>query len=146
MIITGTDTKGIERLKRGLVERFKIDDTKWESLSSFLGINISYDVRAGRMEMDIEQKVEKLLTDHPLLHNLRMHDVPSSDTAAEIPESAASKYGETDIYIKNNYASIIGACIYMSITVRNDITFAVGKCARGMQTRCPNMSLCSNSL
>ena len=137
LIITGTDTKGIERLKRGLVERFKIDDTKWESLSSFLGININYDVRAGRMEMDIEQKVEKLLTDHPLLHNLRMHDVPSSDTAAEIPESAASKYGETDIYIKNNYASIIGACIYMSITVRNDITFAVGKCARGMHNPLP---------
>ena len=81
LIITGTDTEGIELLKRGLVERFKIDDTKWESLSSFLGINIDYDVRAGRLEMDIEQKVEKLLTDHPLLHNLRMHDVPSSDTA-----------------------------------------------------------------
>ena len=87
--------------------------------------------------MDIEQKVEKLLTDHPLLHNLRMHDVPSSDTAAEVPESAASKYGETDIYIKNNYASVIGACIYMSITVRNDITFAVGKCARGMHNPLP---------
>ena len=101
--------------------------------------------------MDIEQKVEALLTDHPLLHNLRMHDVPSSDTAAEIPESAASKYGETDIYIKNNCASIIGACIYMSITVRNDITFAVGKlplvnALAVCITHDPNMSLCPSSL
>ena len=61
-----------------------------------------------------------------------MHDVSSSDTAAEVPESAASKYGEADIYIKNNYVSIVGACIYMSITVRNDIIFAVAKCGRGM--------------
>ena len=80
----------------------------------------------------LNKRSKQLLTDHPLLRNLRVHDVPSSDTAAEIPESAASKYGETDIYIKNNYASTIGACIYMFITVRNDITFAVGKCARGM--------------
>ena len=132
-----TETFILSLLKRGLVERFKIDDTKWENLSSFLGININYDVRAGRLEMDIEQKAEKMLIDHPVLHNLRMHDVPSSGTAAEIPESAASKHGETDIYIKNSYASMIGACIYMSVTVRNDITFAVGKCARYSRVRVP---------
>ena len=120
-----------------MVERFNIDDTKWEDLSSFLGINIHYDLRAGRLEMDVEQKVEKLLAEHPLLHNIRMHDVPASDSASEVPESAASKYTETDVYIKNNYASIIGSCIYMSITVRNDITFAVGKCARGMHNPQP---------
>ena len=66
-----------------------------------------------------------------------MHDVPSSGTAAEIPESAASKYGETDIYIKHQYASIIRACIHMTITVHIDITFAVGKCARGMHNPQP---------
>ena len=137
LIIVGTDTEGVEKLKAGLVERFNIDDTKWEGLSSFLGINIHYDLRAGRLEMDVEQKVEKLLAEHPLLHNIRMHDVPASDSASEVPESAASKYTETDVYIKNNYASIIGSCIYMSITVRNDITFAVGKCARGMHNPQP---------
>ena len=130
-------TGGVEKLKAGLVERFNIDDTKWEGLSSFLGINIHNDLRAGRLEMDVEQKVEKLLAEHPLLHNIRMHDVPASDSASEVPESAASKYTETDVYIKNNYASIIGSCIYMSITVRNDITFAVGKCARGMHNPQP---------
>ena len=77
------------------------------------------------------------MTDHPLLHNVQNHDVPASDSAAEIPDSAAVNYGETDLYIKNNYASIVGACIYMSITVRNDIVFAVGKCARGMHTPLP---------
>ena len=137
LIITGTDSAGIKRLKAGLVKRFKIDDTKWDILASFLGININYDVRAGRLEMDIKQKIEKLLTDHPLLHNVRSHDVPASDTAAEVPDSAAASYGETDLYIKNNYASVIGACIYMSITVRNDIVFAVGKCARGMHNPLP---------
>jgi hypothetical protein len=137
LIIVGTDTEGVEKLKEGLIERFKIDDTKWEMLSSFLGINILHDVRAGRLEMDVEQKVEKLLAEHSLLHNVRMHDVPASDAASEVPESAALKYTETDIYIKTNYASIIGSCIYMSITVRNDITFAVGKCARGMHNPQP---------
>ena len=58
LIITGTDSEGIENLKAGLVKRFKIDDTKWEVLNSFLGININYDLRAGRLEMDIKQKIE----------------------------------------------------------------------------------------
>ena len=78
-----------------------------------------------------------MLTDHPLLNNIRLHDVPASDSASEVPDSAASKYGESDIYIKEHYASIIGACIYMPITVRNDIVFAVGKCARGMHNPLP---------
>ena len=146
LIVTGTDTEGIERLKQGLVDRFKTDDTKWESLASFLGVNINDASRAGRLEMDMKQKDENLLTDHPLLHNLRMHDVLSAGTAAEFPESAASKYGETDIYTKHQYASIIGACIYISIKVRNDITFAVGKCARGMHNPHPKNAATLNQL
>ena len=137
LIITGTDTEGIERLKRGLVERFKIDDTKWKSLSSFLGIIINHDVRAGRLEMDIEKKVEKMLDDHPLLHHVRFHDAPASGSASEVPESAASKHTETDLYIKRKIVSIIGSCIYISITVRNEITFAVGECNRGMHNPQP---------
>lgn len=102
LIITGTDSAGIELLKAGLVKMFQIDDTKWESLSSFLGININCDLRAGRLEMDIKQKIEKLLTDNPLLHNVRSYDVPASESATEILDSAAADYGETDIYIKEH--------------------------------------------
>ena len=132
LIITGTDDDAIAALKAGLVKRFAIDDSKWEQLASFLGINISYDLRAGRLEMDISQKVKTMLNEHKLLHNVKPQDVPITDANMDVPESAAAKYTSTDKYIVENYASIVGSCIYMSITVRNDITFAVGKCARGM--------------
>jgi hypothetical protein len=132
LIITGTDETAIAKLKAGLVKRFDIDDSKWEQLASFLGINITYDHRTGRLEMDISQKIKTMLDEHKLLHNVKTQDVPITDANLDVPESAAANYTQTDKYIVENYASIIGSCIYMSITVRNDITFAVGKCARGM--------------
>jgi hypothetical protein len=137
LIITGTDKEAIAKLRAGLVKRFKVDDTKWESLSSFLGINIIYNHRIGRMELDVEQKINKLFDDHKLLMNVRSSDVPISDSNLEVPESAAADYNATDKYIVQHYASIVGACIYMSVTVRSDICYAVGKCSRGMHNPQP---------
>ena len=37
-----------------------------------------------------------------------------------------------DQFLKERYASIVGALIYMSITVRADLSLSVGKCSRGM--------------
>ena len=56
LIITGTGKEAIVKLRAGLVKRFKVDGTKWESPSSFLGIDIKCDHRIGRMELDVEQK------------------------------------------------------------------------------------------
>ena len=96
LIITGTDKGAIAKLRAGLVQRFKVDDTKWESLSSFLGINIIYNHRIGRMKLDVEQTVSKLFDDHKTLINVRSSDVPISDSNLEVPESAAADYNATD--------------------------------------------------
>ena len=137
MIITGTDKEAITKLRAGLVKRFKVDDTKWESLSSFLGINIIYNHRIGRMGFDVEQKVNKLFDDHKTLINVRSSDVPISDSDLEVPESAAADYNATDKYIVQHYASIVGACIYMSVMVRSDICYTAGKYSRGMHNPQP---------
>ena len=108
LIITGTDDDAIAKLKAGLVKRFDIDDSKWEQLASFLGINIKYEHRTGRLEMDVSQKIKTMLDEHKLLHNVKPQDVPITDANIDVPESAASKYTQTDKYIVENYASIIG--------------------------------------
>ena len=42
-----------------------------------------------------------------------------------------------DQYIVNNYSSIVGSLIYISITARPDLAFAIGKISRGMHQ--PNL-------
>ena len=53
--------------------------------------------------------------------------------SAESEAVLAKNYTRVQQYIADNYASIVGALIYMSITCRPDISFAVGRVSRGMQ-------------
>ena len=137
LIITGTNDTQVATWRRKLESRFGLDKDKWEDVQSFLGINISYDVNVGRFEMDVGQKVATLFATHSILKNVRGQDVPINDASMDIPDSAAANYSDTDRYIVDHYPSIVGSCIYISITCRPDIAFAVGKCARGMHNPLP---------
>ena len=96
-----------------------------------------YDHKVGRLEMDVATKITSLLATHSILNNVKPQDVPINDASMDIPDSAASNYSDTDRYIVEHYPSIVGSCIYISITCRPDIAFAVGKCARGMHAPLP---------
>ena len=54
-----------------------------------------------------------------------------------MPDVYKQKWAPVDHYICEKYASINGAIIYMSITCRPDITFAIGKASRGMHQPTP---------
>ena len=56
LVITGTHNPKIDEIKAYLQKRFKMTD--WDNpINSFLGIRMSYDKEAGRLEMDVEEKV-----------------------------------------------------------------------------------------
>ena len=137
LIITGTNDEQVATWRKSLEKRFGLEKDKWEDVQSFLGINISYDFKVGRFEMDVSQKVTTLLAAHSILNNVKPQDVPINDASMDIADSAAANYSDTDRYIVDHYPSIVGSCIYISITCRPDIAFAVGKCARGMHSPLP---------
>ena len=59
LIITGTDEDKIQEIRKYFEAKFKMKD--WDTpVRSFLGININYDIDAGRFEMDVEDKIRKL--------------------------------------------------------------------------------------
>jgi hypothetical protein len=87
--------------------------------------------------MDVASKITSLMATHSVLNNVKPQDVPINDASMDVPDSAASNYSDTDRYIVDHYPSIVGSCIYISITCRPDIAFAVGKCARGMHNPLP---------
>ena len=129
LLVTGTDKAAIEQFRLALVDEYQITD--WEPLKSFLGINIQYEV-GRRMTLDVEYKLDKLAEAHPMLkHHLQgKADYPLIEEHMSIPED--KKLTEVDKYIKERYASLNGALIYMGITCRPDFTYALAKTSRGM--------------
>jgi hypothetical protein len=101
----------------------------WEKLSSFLGINIIYDQQNRHLTMDVTAKITTLFADHKLLRMLPSKATPMSDVSNDKrpPLDAAMS-----AYIKEHYASLVGAMIYMSISCRPDISYAVGRLSRHM--------------
>ena len=56
LIITGTNDAQVATWRMSLEKRFGLEKDKWEDVQSFLGINISYDFKVGRFEMDVSPK------------------------------------------------------------------------------------------
>ena len=75
LVITGTNTEKISEARAYFTEKFKLKD--WDDpIKSFLGININYDMTAGRLEMDVEDKVKKTFEKHPALKTARVRHTP----------------------------------------------------------------------
>ena len=137
LVITGNDAACISRLKKRLMDDYNVKD--WERIASFLGINIDYDLDSGVLSMDVKSKIEKLFDDHSILNVLKNVKCPTPITEdnLNVPDAHKQKWAPIDHYIADKYASINGAIIYMSITCRPDITFAIGKTSRGMHQPTP---------
>ena len=128
----GSDTDAINALHQQLVSTYKITD--WDPISSFLGINMSY--KDGTLEMDVINKIKDLFKQHGIInstHNIPGRDTPLDDDYSRISlEPGKIPYSELDDHLDKNFASIVGALIYISITARPDLAFTIGKLSRGM--------------
>ena len=138
LVITGNDSKKLQEIRSLLETKFKMKD--WDNpIKSFLGINIDYDMANSRLSMDVNDKVAKLFNEkHTTLKSVRPRKTPLPPKEPISMSSDSEKvlerhYTRVQQYIADNYASIVGALIYMSITCRPDISFAIGRVSRGMQ-------------
>ena len=137
ILVTGTDNDAVDQFRQALVTEYEITD--WDPISSFLGININYDLIAGRMCFDVENKIDKLFKQHSVLltalelqgKSRSKFDTPLLEAHGNIADDTKLT-SEVDRYIQQHYASINGALIYMGITCRCDFTFALSKTSKGM--------------
>ena len=110
--------------------------TDWERINSFLGINITYKPDEGILEMDTIEKIKTMFKQHGIInstHNIAQRDTPLDDDYTKIDIKAGNQnYNAVDKYLEEHYASVVGALIYISITARPDLAFAIGKLSRGM--------------
>ena len=131
LLITGTDQEAIDSFKAALVSEFKITD--YEPVRSFLGINIDYKPEEGELTMDVTYKIDQLFKKHAMLagHLKGKGDVAFDETHANIPDDRELT-SAVDRYILEHYASLNGVLIYMGITCRPDLTYALSKTSKGM--------------
>ena len=120
----------IMEIKQDFTTRYKI--TAWESINSFLGINMNYDRNAGVFTMDCKGKVDELFKKYPILNDCQQRTVPITEPKSDMGWPEGAPINAVDQFLVERYASIVGALIYMAITVRVDIALAVGKLSRGM--------------
>ena len=88
------------------------------------------------LEMDVIEKIRELFKKHGILnssHNVPQRDTPIAEDYSDISiEPGEVKYTAVDDYLEMSYSSIVGSLIYIAITARPDLAFAIGKVSRGM--------------
>ena len=141
LVITGTDFAAIDELRASLVQSFakKLDDGRadaasihWELISSFMGIDINYDVSGGVLTMNVKSKVDALFDEFKFIQKIGHSKTPFPPAILNESFVEEGTWSELELQLKKHYASIVGSIIYMSITCRPDITCATSKLARGM--------------
>ena len=103
---------------------------EWEHLSSFLGINIIYDVKNRHLTMDVAAKIDALFEEHKILRMLPNKATPLPDSTSAKSRPLLSP--AIAAHIHEHYASLVGALIYMSVSCRPDIAYGVGRLSRHM--------------
>ena len=137
LLITGTDQTAIDDFKSALVESFKITD--YAPVNSFLGINIHYKPEEGELSMDVTYKIDQMFdVKHTILagHLKGKGDVAFDEAHTNIPDDKEIT-SALDRYILDHYASLNGMLIYMGITCRPDLAYALSKTSKGMHSPKP---------
>ena len=101
---------------------------EWEHLSSFLGINIIYDVKNRHLTMDVAAKIDALFEEHKILRMLPNKATPLPDSTSAKSRPLLSP--AIAAHIHEHCASLVGALIYMSVSCRPDIAYGVGRLSR----------------
>jgi hypothetical protein len=113
------------------------NSSRSEPLSSFLGINIHYDRAKGILTFDVEDKIKALFEEREWLSGIGVRSVPMmSDTdvrkTLDIKPKERLEHFLEKLMDTKEYASVVGAAIFISTACRPDIAQAISRVSRAM--------------
>ena len=125
----------VKEFEAGLKRKWNISETG--KLKSFLGINIHHEEKAGTITFDVEDKTNKLFEERDWLSGIGNSSLPMHPNPKKKVSTSCSTLGDYErirdkLTDPKTFASVVGACIYMSITCRPDISHTVGRIPRAM--------------
>ena len=131
ILITGTDQAMIAKVKEAFKTKFKGSGAWDESINSFLGIDIHDS--GTEIRMNIKAKIDELFSKFSYLEKSRWSDAPYA-AIFENPPADDDALDEYEELLKKDFQSIVGSCIYFSITCRPDIATIVNRACKGMHS------------
>ena len=122
MILAGSKTDAIERVKKKLSSKFDIKDLG--ELKYFLGMTVIQDNEKGTTWMGQPAFIERLLI------KMKMENCNSTATPMNSGVRLVKANEDEEPQEQQAYQSLIGSLMYLATCTRPDITFAVGMLAR----------------
>lgn len=111
--------QNLDKVKRSLVYHFKIKDLGL--VKNYLGININYDQKIGKMTLSQEKYIESLAEKYEL-HNAKLYNTPMEENLKCQPAINSCE--------NIKYRNLIGELLYISYGTRPDISFSVNYLSR----------------
>ena len=129
MVIVHTDKNARDELVAAMYDKFNFSDP--EPLSEVLGMEIvqSADSITIKHEKYIKNMVETHLKGEA---NRKEHKTPACEDLPKLVQEAADSTENVDPALMSQYRSLVGSLLYTAITVRPDISYAVGMLSRAL--------------
>ena len=140
LIVTGTGDKKIAELQKVFDDKWSAK--QWGGIHTFLGMRYKYNRGEGELTRDVEQMIKDMLKHFPELGKLPYKTVPlqPSQVNKELKVGDIKPHTAIDDYLIKEYPKIFGTIVYIAITARPDVAYAVGTLSRGMHQ--PNKLHC----
>ena len=122
LLIAATKLEAINTVKQGLSTHFNLKDLG--ETTDFLGTRIEYDRNAGELRLSQEKLIDDLIKQYSL------NEAKPVDTPLPIGYHIIPKAPEDEAVDRSTYQSLIGSLLYLALSTRPDITYAVNTLSR----------------
>ena len=122
IILAAKNEKQLKQVKEKLSSKFDIKDLG--ELKYFLGMKIEQNKEAGSIWIGQPAYIENLLK------RLGMQDSKPTSTPADVSSKLQPATSQTEPVYQAEYQSAVGSFMYLAVSTRPDIAFAVNSLAR----------------
>jgi Reverse transcriptase (RNA-dependent DNA polymerase)/gag-polypeptide of LTR copia-type len=125
LLIAGPDMTEIDKLKKGLSDKFRMEDLG--PCSYYLGMKVTRDRPNRTIKLSQKGYLEKVLKDFGMWDCNTKHDTPMETSPKHmVPETKM----QASVEDKRRYQSAVGSLMYAMLGTRPDIAFAVSVVSR----------------
>ena len=130
LVICHTDKAARDAFVSELAKEFKFTDQG--PLTDMLGIH--FDQSGSHISMSLGDYIDKLANKHlgTALHNRKEHKTPAHMDLPKMVQTAVDSTETPDAAVTSEYRSLVGALLFAALTVRPDISYAVGMLSRAL--------------
>jgi transposase InsO family protein len=132
LVLTGNDTQGIAEITEGLQKHFKM--TVLGELSDFLGMKVVRDRSRRTIYLSQPKNIQAVLTKFGFAGKVKAAATPISSEAVRVLAEDQPEKTQEEPADAQRYQSAVGSLMYLMVTTRPDLAYALGIVSQYLQT------------